>query len=164
MPLNDLSRAVALKALAADVGARLRLGERPAAVRADLLNEGFPSELIDHAFAACERARPVGRRRTVLAAVVAGGLMIGLPLLGTLGGTWAAITLVVPAHESERHEDVGETKARVCGLEPGVAFVVFVPLGALTGFAAGLGLAFPAVKALSAWSIDETITDDEGYD
>jgi hypothetical protein len=139
MAVNDLARAVALKALEADVAARLCLGEGPEAIRADLLEQGFPPEIVDHVFAACERSRPVSRTRTLVAAGLVALLLIGLPTAGAVCGVWAAVAATGP-------------------------WPLTIPLGALAGFALGLALAFPAAKALSTWSTDGSIADDEGYD
>ena len=93
MALNELSRAIALKALVVDVAARIQRGERPDAIRAELLADDIPPEVVDHVFAVCEDARPISRKRTVLAAVLSALLLIGLPLAGAVGGVWAAVAL-----------------------------------------------------------------------
>jgi hypothetical protein len=171
MAMNELSRAVALKALAADVSARLRLGEKPDAIRAELLAEGYPPEVIDHVFAECEATRPTGRKRTIFAAILSAVLMLGLPLVGGIGGAWgtgALFTHESPPELIDRAPDqVPELdehlKAEARGTGgPGALLMVFV--GGALGFGLGLAVAFLAVGALSTWSLDSSITDDEAYD
>jgi hypothetical protein len=185
MALNELSRAVALKALGADVAARLRLGEKPEVIRAALLAEGYPPEVIDHVFSECESSRPIGRRRTVIAAVLSAILLLGLPLAGGFGAAWVASNAwgdyvenrstpaadVPPEVADQRQEaaHLDENKLRSGGgLAEGFSVVLITilvgPGAFIVGFGLGLALALPAVRALSAWSIDGSTTDDEAYD
>jgi hypothetical protein len=159
MAVNELSRAVALKALAADVAARIRLGEKPAAIRKELLAEGYPPEVLDHVFSECESVKLPGRKRTVLAAVLSAVLLLGLPTAGAICGGFGAVWAVFPKHQAEQEE-----LERTCGMKwladltaEGLAGLV----GVAGGFGLGLAVALPVVKALSAWSIDGSTTDEE---
>jgi hypothetical protein len=177
MSLNELSRAVAMKALAADVAARLENGERPGAIRAQLLAEGYPPEVVEHVFAECEFARPVpGRKRTVFAAVLSAALLLGLPLAGGFAGAWAAGSLALrhkpddaaPKLNAQEAEIAATAEKELRGegdanLADSLYAIVFGFVGFLLGSGLGLAAAFPAVRALSEWSIDSSITDDAPY-
>jgi hypothetical protein len=162
--LNERSRAVALKALAADVAARLKLGESPEAIRADLLKEGYKPEVIEPIIAAGAAARRVGRTRTAVAFGLSAVLMIGLPLAGAFGGAWIAIETAL-AKELPPVQDGDAPKPADAELRPVVDRLSDFPVAALVGMAVGggigLAVAFPIVKALSSWSMDGALADDE---
>jgi hypothetical protein len=147
MSENPLSRSVALKALAAEVAARLERGEQPGAICAALLAEGFPPEVIDQVFEVCERQRPVTRQRAVLAAILAASLLLGLPPAGAIGGVWAAVTLR-DSHADPEPDTPDVHHPHQCGLS------VVGPIvgGFLVGGLLGLTAAACAVP-LAVWSI-----------
>ena len=160
MWLSELSRAVAMKALAADVAARLQSGEKPDAIRAQLLAEGYPPEVVDHVFATCEYPQARGGNRTVLALVVSAVLLLALPLVGATGGAWAATALTTPAPEQEPNQETIEREIRSEKPGPGLGILFATSVGMLLGGGTGLALALLAAKTLSEWSIDAALTDD----
>jgi hypothetical protein len=165
MSVNDLSRAIAMKALAADVAARLKLGEKPNAIRAELLAEGYPPEVVDHVFSVCENARPKGRRRTVIAATLSALLFLALPVAGAVGGAWAAVALAKPAAEPRPDPDPDALvrEARRDNFEPMGEFAKSTAaglVGLLVGAGIGVALAFAAANTLSAWSAEGSLNDD----
>jgi hypothetical protein len=177
MSLSELSRAVAMKALAGDVAARIQSGEKPDAIRAQLLADGIPPEVVEHVFAECEFARPpAGRKRTVFAAVLSVALLLGLPLAGGIAGAWTAGSLALrhkpdeatPKLDAQEAEIAAKAEKELRGegdanLADSLFATVFGFVGFLLGAGVGLAVAFPAVRALSEWSIDSAITDDAPY-
>lgn len=165
MAVNDLARAVALKGLEADVSARLQLGEHPKSIRTELLAEGFPPEVIDHVFAVCDAPRPTRRRRTISALMLAAVVSLGFPMAGAAVGVWGATSLIAQSNQEppleldavqlqERANENPEASGSLKSLLIGFA-------GLAIGFGLGLAAAIPTVKAISEWSIDRSVSDDE---
>jgi hypothetical protein len=158
---ENLSRAVALKALAADVAARLQRGENPAAIRTELLADGIPPEVVDHVFTVCESTHPTtNRKRTLLAATLSAVLVIVLPFAGAVIGAWAGFWwTATPAPDPEGVERQGE-RVPDAAIENLVASTIVGFVGLAIGLGVGLAVALPAASALSAWSIRGSIADD----
>lgn len=177
MSLSELSRAVAMKALAGDVAVRLQSGEKPDAIRAQLLADGIPPEVIDQVLLECESVRPTaGRKRAVFAAVLSAALLIGLPLAGGITGAWLAGSLALrhkpadaaPKLDAQEAELAAKAEKELRGegdgnLADSLYATVFGFVGFLLGSGLGLAVAFPAVRALSDWSVDSALADDAPY-
>jgi hypothetical protein len=126
----------AIRELIAEVAARIGHGEKPAAIRAELLREGLDPEIVDYILAQCP-VRAAGHWRTRVAATLTAILFFALPAAGTVGALW----LVWPAPE-----------VFLIGC-------VAVPVAGALGFGVGVGLAFAAAHGLSAWS-ERDVPDD----
>lgn len=178
MAHENLPRAVALQALVVDVSARLARGERDDAIRAELLADGLPPVIVDHVFAVCEVNEEPRRARTALAMMMSGMLMIGMPLAGGVLGIWGAMSAVPltqsVALESAKVEPVpadqqsflGSIFAKALGrflgeLVRGSLSAFVGLLGFAAGIAAGLAVAVPVTRAISTWSVEHAITDDQ---
>jgi hypothetical protein len=165
---ENLQRAVAIQALVGEVTARLQEGESAASIRADLLAEGIPPEVIDHAFAMSEGAHPQRRWRTILAFSLSVVLLLGLPLAGAVGVAWVAVELTAPPAPPPQPEPNPEVLEReVQRGNPAARDLVVSILAIIGGFfvggALGVALALPMVRTLSEWSMQDA-SSDEAYE
>jgi hypothetical protein len=134
---------VAVKALAAEIARRIRSGEKPATVRAELLAGGLAAELVDPILAECMPLATSHWRSTV-AATLSAVIVFACGVAGLAGGVWCAVLLW----------DEGW---------PGIGIMFYLPIAAFLlvgGVAGGVVVGIGIASLLGQWSVSEPEPDD----
>src|SRR5262245_57515688 len=130
----------AIRALTAEVTQRIRSGEKPEAIRAELLSGGLNAEIVEHILTEAA-SRATSRWRTPVAMTLSGVIVVVCTLAGLAGGLWAA---------SEVPPAPGLAVMATCLLSAVIAI-----LGPVLGACVGLGI----TALLARWSVSETELD-----
>ena len=108
------------------------------------------------------------RMRTAIAATLSTVLLVALPLAGGVGGAYYTVEFLTPAPKPKTESEDTDSKQTGCGMGEfigGIFTGLFTSVAALgglvVGMALGVAVALPVVNAISEWSVDESITDEE---